>query len=55
VGEFSRRLTVSSAQAMICILKLSEILIALCGIVVAFLEDIARISLIQLGKQKHRQ
>jgi hypothetical protein len=38
VGDFSRRLTVSNAQAMTCALKFNEILNGLPGTVVAFLE-----------------
>jgi hypothetical protein len=37
VGEFSRRLAVSNAQAMICALMFNEILSGLPGTVVAFL------------------
>jgi hypothetical protein len=55
VGEFSRRLTVSNAQAVVCALKFNEILIGLPGTVVAFLENIAKTSLTQSCKHELRQ
>jgi hypothetical protein len=55
VGEFSRRLTVSNAQAMTYALKFNEILIGLPGTEVAFLENIARPSLTQSCKHEQRQ
>jgi len=54
VGEFSRRLTDSNAQAMICALKFNENLSGLTGTVVAFLENITRTSLKRSGMQKPR-